>query len=111
MNATTTFEKQWLFAPRILALPFEVRAAWCALAMSEGPVRLTAFITQLKLSAEYAGRLLAALLEAGLIRMDGHVVLDPSFTALPAADIPEIARQPSPLSTVIPTTDEPPLFH
>jgi hypothetical protein len=63
---TMDLEMQWIYAPRLLALPFDVRAAWCALAMNKRPVRLTSFINQLKLSPGEAGRMLGALLEAGL---------------------------------------------
>lgn len=105
------FEKQWLFAPRLLALPFETRAAWCALAMSGNGVPLSKFVNQLKLEPGKGGQMLADLMGAGLVRMEGHVALDPIFVALSAIDLPEITLPPSPLSTVIAPTEEPPLFH
>lgn len=105
------FEKQWIFAPRLLDMPFDTRAAWCALAMAGAPVPLSLFIKRLRLDPVHAGRMLADLMNAGLVRMEGIPGLDPTFVPLSAVDLPEITLPKSPLSTVVAPTDEPPLFH
>lgn len=87
-RTTDQFRAQWLFAPRLLALPLAERAMWGILAAAGGLVSLNDISAFMRINQIQAELLLMNLTDAGLVAQAKQSQRTPTgqklFIALPA---------------------------
>lgn len=90
---------RWGTCPKLREVSLGARAAWLLLRYCDYPVPLDQFMTLAAVTPTTAGIVLAELIEAGLVEMEGPPTLNPTMLALPAFDetlpIPQPADEAS----------------
>jgi len=77
---------RWATSPKLRALSLASRGAWLLLRLCGYPVVLSDFVRAAAITPITAGAVLAELIAAGLVEMEGPPAQNPTMLALPAFD-------------------------
>jgi hypothetical protein len=106
---STDFRLQlWATSPEFTRVSLAARALWLLIAMRPHPMTRLDIVAVAGLNSLETGKLIAELMDAQLVEMHGHVILNPSFSIIPRPGMPFIAdpkpeqQAPAPLPTSYP---------